>query len=240
MKERCIIIPAIKKNAVIPDQLVKRLAASPWWSGHQHGPRVLPGTDIVVLTDSQEIALICERAGVGFRWNRDLHFTSLDIVAEMRGLLAELAAAYEHAVILRASCPLLTWVDVEDAWKKYCRSGADSLVTVKEMRQRLWNVRGEGLESLLSQDADHQGEQTLVVESRALIILRLALLRDSAGSAPLRYARGRIVPYFLNDRGIKSRAIRTGGSASTCSSVGTWSLCGGLACHRHGARLSAP
>lgn len=204
MKERCIIIPAIKKNAVIPDQLVKRLAGVTLVERAINTARsVLPGTDIVVLTDSQEIALICERAGVGFRWNRDLHFTSLDIVAEMRGLLAELAAAYEHAVILRASCPLLTWVDVEDAWKKYCRSGADSLVTVKEMRQRLWNVRGEGLESLLSQDADHQGEQTLVVESRALIILRLALLRDSAGSAPLRYARGRIVPYFLNDRGIE-------------------------------------
>ena len=204
MKERCIIIPAIKKNAVIPDQLVKRLAGVTLVERAINTARsVLPGTDIVVLTDSQEIALICERAGVGFRWNRDLHFTSLDIVAEMRGLLAELAAAYEHAVILRASCPMLTWVDVEDAWKKYCRSGADSLVTVKEMRQRLWNVRGEGLESLLSQDADHQGEQTLVVESRALIILRLALLRDSAGSAPLRYARGRIVPYFLNDRGIE-------------------------------------
>ena len=26
VKERCIVIPAIKKNAVIPDQLVKKLA----------------------------------------------------------------------------------------------------------------------------------------------------------------------------------------------------------------------
>ena len=26
MEKRCIIIPAIKKNAVIPDQLVKKLA----------------------------------------------------------------------------------------------------------------------------------------------------------------------------------------------------------------------
>ena len=174
MKERCIIIPAIKKNAVIPDQLVKRLAGVTLVERAINTARsVLPGTDIVVLTDSQEIALICERAGVGFRWNRDLHFTSLDIVAEMRGLLAELAAAYEHAVILRASCPLLTWVDVEDAWKKYCRSGADSLVTVKEMRQRLWNVRGEGLESL-SQDADHQGEiDAGGGKPRSWIILRL-------------------------------------------------------------------
>lgn len=225
MKERCIIIPAIKKNAVIPDQLVKRLAGVTLVERAINTARsVLPGTDIVVLTDSQEIALICERAGVGFRWNRDLHFTSLDIVAEMRGLLAELAAAYEHAVILRASCPLLTWVDVEDAWKKYCRSGADSLVTVKEMRQRLWNVRGEGLESLLSQDADHQGEQTLVVESRALIILRLALLRDSAAAPPCATRGAESCPTSSTTGALKSRAIRTGGSASTCSSVGTWSL----------------
>ena len=26
MKQRCIVIPALKKNAVIPDQLVKKLA----------------------------------------------------------------------------------------------------------------------------------------------------------------------------------------------------------------------
>ena len=26
MRKRCIVIPAIKKNAVIPDQLVKKLA----------------------------------------------------------------------------------------------------------------------------------------------------------------------------------------------------------------------
>ena len=52
--------------------------------------------------------LICERAGVGFHWNKDLRFTSLDIVAEMRDLLGELARRYEHCVILRASCPLLT------------------------------------------------------------------------------------------------------------------------------------
>ncbi len=204
MKERCIVIPAIKKNAVIPDQLVKKLAGVTLVERAINTARgVLPGADIVVLTDSQEISLICERAGVGFRWNKDLRFTSLNIVAEMRGLLEELAASYEHAIILRASCPLITWVDVEDAWKKYCRSGADSLVTVKAVRQRLWNVRGEGLESLLSEDADRKGEQTLVVESRALIVLRLAPLREGAAQAPLRYGQGRIVPYFLNDRGIE-------------------------------------
>ena len=111
MKERCIVIPAIKKNAVIPDQLVKKLAGVTLVQRAINTARgVLPGEDIVVLTDSQEISLICERAGVGFRRHEDLRFTTLDIVSEMRVLLEELAQEYEHCVILRASCPLLTWV----------------------------------------------------------------------------------------------------------------------------------
>ena len=119
MKERCIVIPALKKNAVIPDQLVKRLAGVTLMERALHTARsVTAADDIVVLTDSQEIALICERAGVGVRHNPAFCFTTLNIVAEMRDLLEELAREYEHCLILRASCPLMTWVDVEDAWKR--------------------------------------------------------------------------------------------------------------------------
>lgn len=206
MKERCIVIPAVKKNAVIPDQLVKKLAGVTLMERAIHTARaVLPGEGIVVLTDSQEISLICERAGVGFHWNKDLRFTSLDIVAEMRGLLQDLARVYEHCIILRASCPLLTWVDVEDAWKKYRAVGADSLVTVKSVRQRVWNVHNDSLESLLDPGMDEgaaaSGAGSLVVESRALIMLRLALLAGDAGSESA--VRPRIMPYFLNDRAIE-------------------------------------
>ncbi|MDE5879516.1 MAG: cytidine 5'-phosphate N-acetylneuraminic acid synthetase, partial [Desulfovibrio sp.] len=79
MKERCIVIPAIKKNAVIPDQLVKRLAGVTLMERALNTARACaPGEDIVVLTDSQEISLICERAGVRHAWNLDLRFKSLD------------------------------------------------------------------------------------------------------------------------------------------------------------------
>ena len=212
VKERCIVIPAIKKNAVIPDQLVKKLAGVTLMERAIHTARaVAPGEDIVVLTDSQEISLICERTGVGFHWNKDLRFTSLDIVAEMRDLLGDLARRYEHCIILRASCPLLTWVDVEDAWKKYLEAGADSLVTVKSVRQRIWNVRGDSLERLLdcaTGEADACGEEQFLVESRALIILRLALLRETPQvvSGPGRAPEPRpnkVIPYFLNERAIE-------------------------------------
>ena len=102
MKERCIIIPAVKKNAVIPDQLVKRLAGVTLIERAIHIARaVMPGEDITVLTDSQEISLISERAGVGCVCQQELRFSSLDIVSEMRGLLTGMAARYRNCIILR-------------------------------------------------------------------------------------------------------------------------------------------
>lgn len=203
MKERCIVIPAIKKNAVIPDQLVKRLAGVTLMERAINTARACaPGEDIIVLTDSQEISLICERAGVRHAWNRDLRFKSLDIVAEMRGLLEGLAREYEHCLILRASCPLLTWVDMEDAWRRYREAGADSLVTVRSVRQRIWREHGDSMESLIEGAGGEDGEKSYLVESRALIILRLALLRG-AGEAVVPAQPGRVIPYFLDERAIE-------------------------------------
>ena len=203
MKERCIVIPAIKKNAVIPDQLVKRLAGVTLMERALNTARACaPGEDIIVLTDSQEISLICERAGVRHAWNRDLRFKSLDIVAEMRGLLENLAREYEHCLILRASCPLLTWVDMEDAWRRYREAGADSLVTVRSVRQRIWREHGDSMESLIEGAGGEDGEKSYLVESRALIILRLALLRGD-GQLPAESPPRRVIPYFLDERAIE-------------------------------------
>ena len=205
MDTRCIIIPAIKKNAVIPDQLVKKLAGVTLIErGIGTARDVCPPEDVYVLTDSQEIELICERAGVGCRRNKDLKFTTLNIVAEMRDVLGELAQKYEHCIVLRASCPLLTWVDVEDAWHKYLEAGADSLVTVKSVHQRIWGVQGRNLEHLLD---EAEGEREIVVESRALIILRSeALLSTLASGYAARLTN--VVPYFLNDRAIEIQSYQ--------------------------------
>ena len=218
MDTRCIIIPAIKKNAVIPDQLVKKLAGVTLIErGIGTARDVCPPEDVYVLTDSQEIELICERAGVGCRRNKDLKFTTLNIVAEMRDVLGELAQKYEHCIVLRASCPLLTWVDVEDAWHKYLEAGADSLVTVKSVHQRIWGVQGRNLEHLLD---EAEGEREIVVESRALIILRSeALLKTLASGYAARLTN--VVPYFLNDRAIEIQSYQD------------WWICERLLLRRH-------
>ncbi len=218
MRERCVIIPAIKKNAVIPDQLVKRLAGETLISRAAHTALELAGgDDIYVLTDSQEIALISGRMGVRHSLDSGLHFRTLNIVSEMRGLLGQLAQEYEHLLILRASCPLVTAADVEDAWQKYLDSGCDNLVTVKSVHQRVWSVQGKNLAQLLD---DNLGEREVVVESRALIILRSEpLLRSLASGRTVRMDN--VVPYFLNDRAIEIQSYQD------------WWICEHLLMRRH-------
>ncbi|MBQ9537331.1 MAG: cytidine 5'-phosphate N-acetylneuraminic acid synthetase [Desulfovibrionaceae bacterium] len=194
-QERCLVIPALKKHAVIPDQLVKKLQGTTLIARALATARsVCQAQDIYVLTDSQEISLICSRHQVNYRYNQGLRFTSLDIVAEMRELLQELAQTYTHCIIYRASCPLMTWVDIEAAYKSYRKAQVDSLITVKEVQQRIWNMQEDNLLQLFE-----ERNNSLVVESRALIILRLSLLA-TWGQASKHIS---IMPYFLAEHGIE-------------------------------------
>lgn len=232
---RCIVIPAIKKNAVIPDQLVKRLAGVTLIQRAIDTARsVAEAADIVVVTDSQEIALVCERNGVRHHYNASLRFTSLDIVRELRGVLEELAATYPYLVIYRASCPLLTGHDIDDAFDRFRNEGADVLVTVKSIRQRVWEKRDGSLDAILADEGPEEGtddrpedgpqqdrasgdrpspSREVYVESKALVMLRAAAL--APGATP------RVMPYFLNDRAIEINSYQD------------WWLCEKLLERRH-------
>lgn len=195
MKERCIVIPAIKKNAIIPDQLVKKLAGITLIERALNTARACArGEDIITLTDSEEISLICERNETRFSLNPPLRFKSWDIVSEMSGLLTSLANDYRHCIILRPSCPLLTWVDIEDAWQKYLAGNGASLITVRNVHQRLWRNQSEGPEELLAEADSAKG---YVVETRALIMLPLGMFTSGA------HRCAKTIPFFLNERGLE-------------------------------------
>lgn len=198
MRTRCIVIPALKKKAVIPDQLVKKLGGVTLIErAIQTARAFVPGDDVLVLTDSQEISLICERAGVRHLYDAALVIHSLNIVDSLRDILLTIAAQYDTVIIYRASCPLITWVDIDDAWRCFTSSGADCLVTVQSVRHRIWSQRGDSphrvdmVESLLGDD----DISPVYVESKSLIMLRSTALRAGAIM--------HTVPYFLNDRAIE-------------------------------------
>ena len=199
-KERCLVIPAIKKNAVIPDQLVKKLAGTTLIQrALDTAKAVAPGRDILVVTDSDEIRLICERAGVGCEYNPGHTIRTLNIVSALRPVLEHLTAQYERIIIYRPSSPLVTAPDIEDAYERFVRERSDCLVTVKSLKYRLWEEKGNNIDSLLFNET----EQTAYVETKALFMLRADAL-DRHGAAGRDGANGlKAAPYFLHDRGIE-------------------------------------
>lgn len=197
-ESRCLVIPAIKKNTVIPDQLLKKLAGEPLITrAINTALACVPARDIIILTDSEEIALICQRSGVRHVLNDAFRFQGYDIVAEMREFLGLLAREYGHCIILRPSCPLLTWVDIEGAWKKYRTAGAQCLITVRNVRQRIWKNRDEALEDVLAGLGGLEAEQkSYVVETRALVMVDLNAILEKR-------ALTRVIPWFLEERGLE-------------------------------------
>ena len=199
-EDRCLVIPAVKKNAVIPDQLVKKLAGKTLIQRALDTARaVAPGRDILVVTDSDEIRLICERAGVGCEYNPAHNIRSLNIVSALRPVLERLAERYERIIIYRASSPLVTAPDIEEAYARFVQEQSDCLVTVKSLKYRLWEEKGNDIDALLF----NEEEQTAYVETKALFMLRADAL-DKHDAPGLAGGGGlKATPYFLHDRGIE-------------------------------------
>lgn len=215
MNAPLVIIPALKKHAVIPDQLVKNMAGKTLIQRALNTAlAVVPAKRVLVVTDSQEISLIAERNGVRFHYDAALRLPSLDIVTGLAAILEAEAKHYDPLVIYRASCPLLGAVDLHDALGKFATSEADCMISVRHVRQRVWEAKGGALSALL---ADDSGE--MLVESRALIVLRAAAL--AAGLTPARAESLKVVPYFLNDRAVEIHSYQD------------WWICERLLMRRH-------
>ena len=194
---RCVVIPAIKKNAAIPDQLVKRLAGKTLIQrALETALGVAAGEDIHVVTDSEEISLICERAGVRHFYNRSYTISSLNIVRELREILEQLARRYARLIIYRASSPLVASADIEEAYARFVREDTDCLVTLKSAQYRVWSAKDGDIDTLL----ESGDEEAVYVETKSLVMLQgAALFPVAAGN---RRAL-RVTPFYLNDRAIE-------------------------------------
>lgn len=195
--ERCVVIPAIAKNAVIPDQLLKKLAGVILIQrALDTALAVEPGANVVVVTDSEEIRLIAARNGVECRFDPGFEVRSVNIVSSLEPVLQDLARHYRNIIIYRASSPLITAADMEDAYARFLAAGRHCLVTVKSVKYRLWEDRGADLAALLY----NEEEREAYVETRGLFMVRSDVFDRER---PLTGAELQTVPYFLHDRAVE-------------------------------------
>lgn len=155
----------------------------------------LSSQHIFVATDNEEIALISERAKAQpISKGLPQHESSFPVE-----ILHSLAVNYRNCLILEPASPLLTWVDVEKAWRHYRSRCADALVTVRELKQRLWDPQRNSLRNrFLDALGGEKDEKKVLVESPALTILSLSSLHSESETF-------KTIPFLLNERSLEIR-----------------------------------
>ena len=134
MKEFCIVIPAIKKNGVIPDQLIKKLNGVTLIQRAIDTARKV-GKDIFIVTDSQEISLISERNGVEYIYNANYKISPDNLFDNFRDFLKEIEKKYLNIIIYRANTPLVNSEIIFSAYQQFLKDSEKTLVSVKEEEQ---------------------------------------------------------------------------------------------------------
>lgn len=187
-EEKCIIIPAIKKNIIIPEQLTKKL----------HGVTLIQRAintakqffldkEIYVVTDSHEISLISERNQIKYLacdslLKNSYKYFNLDYVIQI------FAQKFNDIILFRPNAPLINEYDLKNAYKIFKQEKADLLVTIKEEAYQLWKSKKSQLNKVLLSSFKHRVE----VETRAFYIISSTIINKNKTNAT-------VVPYILTD-----------------------------------------
>ena len=140
MNRKLIVIPAIKKNAAIPDQLIKKLNGTTLIQrAIDTALELADGVDqVLIITDSDEIGLIAQRNGIAFKKDKALSLNSENIVAEVMNRIKDFPQ--ENVLLYRANTPLIESSDLQSAYLKFLELNDSMLVSVKKEDRRIFSV----------------------------------------------------------------------------------------------------
>ncbi|GAB6041616.1 cytidylyltransferase domain-containing protein [Endothiovibrio diazotrophicus] len=173
-----VLIPAVKKSVAFPDDLVKKLAGTALIQrAIDKAVESFSADAVQVATDSEEIRLICERAGVGCHYEATLRLDEEAYLESLAPALRRLAEHWEHLLVLSPYVPLIGVGQLRDAYRHFIEVGAELLVPVSRAWQRLYSPWRRPLARVM-----HEGAaQELVSESHAFTILARSLLEGDGG-----------------------------------------------------------
>ena len=195
MTECCVIIPAVKKNVAFPDDLIKKLDGIPLIQrAINQAKKIKAAHHTCVVTDSEEIALICERNAVGFFRKSDLNIESPDIIKTLRFFLVRLAKRYHHMIILWPYAPLVNESDILNAYTQFCDHDCDIMVTLREEHHRVFTEQKRDSQSLVKPE-----KERFLIEMRAFMILDAGVLFKEDVT---------VHPYILNEKAIEIQSYQ--------------------------------
>ena len=145
MNRKLIVIPAIKKNAAIPDQLIKKLnGITLIQRAIDTALKLADGVDqVLIITDSDEIGLIAQRNGITFKKDKALFLNSENIVTEVINRTKDFPQ--ENVLLYRANTPLIESSDLQSAYLKFLELNDSMLVSVKKEDRRIFSINNEQL-----------------------------------------------------------------------------------------------
>ena len=136
MNNLIVVIPAIKKNAVIPDQLIKKLNGITLIQRAINKAQELTSNEnIFVISDSEEIQLICERNRINCHKDSFLSITSENIISTVLDILKD--KKQENVLLYRANTPLVDSIILRQAYDEFLKETDSILTSVKSEQKKL-------------------------------------------------------------------------------------------------------
>ena len=173
MKEFCIIIPAIKKNAVIPDQLVKKLNGETLIQRAINVSKdIISNENIYIITDSQEISLIAERNSINCHHDSNLNVSSSYILKSLDFIFDKLSERYSFFFLHRANAPLVNSKIIKDAINYFKKNDDKLVVSVKKEKRRVFKTDNGDLNSLFIDEKSSYYEEVNAFQISKFISLK--------------------------------------------------------------------
>jgi len=148
MEDLLIVIPAIKKNAVIPDQLIKKLDGTTLIQRAINTAKKLT-ENILIITDSEEISLISHRNNIDVYYDSALLLNADNILEQIIEIINYKSEKY--ILLYRANTPLVDDLILKEAYKEFLTDDSFILSSVKNLDKQLLKQENNNLIKVNSQ-----------------------------------------------------------------------------------------
>lgn len=140
MKDLLVVIPAVKKNAVIPDQLIKKLdGITLIQRAINTAKKLTTSENIFIITDSEEISLISERNKVEYFYDNELTIDSDNIIEVTSKITNSLNQ--KNILIYRANTPLVNEEVLKEAYIVFLEDETSILTSVRKQNNLIINIK---------------------------------------------------------------------------------------------------